>query len=107
MILLLFIFQSTCFCQNVFANSGVIDLGEMSVEGELRRPSITWIDSQKPVNSVLGAYMDEEFERFESSLLHPATHSVEGSMKSNGSKNESSQAGTSNRVTPSLGIQFI
>lgn len=53
-------------------DSKVVDLGEMSVHGEIRRPAITWIDSQKPVKDVLSSVVKKEFERFEAELLRPA-----------------------------------
>lgn len=52
--------------------AGVIDLGQMSVNGELRKPSVTWIDSQKAVKDLIHAYLKPEFDAFESKLLEPA-----------------------------------
>src|SRR3989338_1957163 len=57
-------------------DSKVVDLGEMSVHGEIRRPAITWIDSQKPVKDVLSDIVKKEFERFETELLRQASSSI-------------------------------
>ena len=53
-------------------SSKVVDLGEMEVQGDIRRPAITWIDSQKPVKDGLSSIIKTEFERFETQLLAPA-----------------------------------
>ena len=68
-----------------------VDLGEMSVNGEIRRPSIQWIDSQKPVKDLLPEIVKIEFERFEAALLAPAQlQSLEGAPKTTA---ENSHAG--------------
>lgn len=50
----------------------VVDLGEMSVQGELRKPNISWIDSQKNVRDILPDYLKSEFNSFEAKLVTPA-----------------------------------
>lgn len=71
-------FAQAIFAQVVFAvapsaetPSKVVDLGELSVNGEVRRPNITWIDSQKLVNEALPGVVKAEIELFESRLLEP------------------------------------
>ena len=49
----------------------VVDLGELSVTGEVRRPSINWIDSQKPVKESMSAVVRRELEAHEAVLLGP------------------------------------
>ena len=67
MITLLFL---AAFGQAIAAEeSGVIDLGEFSVTGELRKPSIQFIESQKSVREVLPEIFKAEFEEFENTLL--------------------------------------
>jgi len=52
----------------------VVDLGETSVNGEVRRPSITWIDSQKSVRDDLPEVFRKEFDEFEGCLLKEENH---------------------------------
>jgi len=52
-------------------SSKVVDLGQMSVTGDVRRPTITWIDSQKTVREKLPSLVKEDYEIFEASLLQP------------------------------------
>lgn len=50
----------------------VIDLGDAEVEGELRRPSINWIDSQKNARERLVDVFSSEYDEFQAKLLKPA-----------------------------------
>ncbi len=65
------LFLSLCSFAKENGASTVIDLGEISVEGELRKPAITWIDSKKAVNEVVPSLFESEFDSFEHSLLSP------------------------------------
>lgn len=51
--------------------SKVFDLGEMSVVGELSKPGIQWIDSQRLIKEQLPQILKAEFERIENKLLQP------------------------------------
>lgn len=53
------------------SSRGVIDLGQLEVEGELRRPSVEWIDSQKRVRDWMPGLHQDEFMRLEAQLLKP------------------------------------
>ncbi len=69
---LTFLMGVTLISASVHANEGkVVDLGEMSVQGELRRPAITWIDSQKSVRELMPSIWKSEYESFELQLLEP------------------------------------
>lgn len=54
------------------ADSTVVDLGQMSINGELRRPSVQWIDSKKALRPELPKIATEELIRLEDKLLKPA-----------------------------------
>jgi hypothetical protein len=43
----------------------------MSVTGEVRKPTIQWIDSQKPVKDSISGFAIKELEAFEATLLAP------------------------------------
>lgn len=73
--LFILILSSFSYCEE--NDSKVIDLGEMSVTGEVRKPSIQWIDSQKSVKEHLPSLLKGEFERFEEQLLRPSSLSDE------------------------------
>lgn len=52
---------------------GVIDLGQLEVEGEVRRPQVTWIDSQRRLRDQMPLFHQQEFLRIEQQLLAPLT----------------------------------
>lgn len=52
---------------------GVIDLGQIEVEGEVRRPQVTWIDSQRRLRDQMPGFHQQEFYRLEAQLLAPMT----------------------------------
>lgn len=51
----------------------VIDLGQLEVEGEIRRPPIDWIDSQKRAKQNLLNLYARQFALIEEALLKPAS----------------------------------
>ena len=51
------------------SSSKVIDLGDVELSTDVRRPSLTWLDSQKTVRSQLAQLVRRELEEFEESLL--------------------------------------
>lgn len=53
-------------------SASVVDLGEMSINGELRRPSVQWIESKKALRPELPKIAQKELERLEEELLRPA-----------------------------------
>ena len=63
---------STCVPCAHAADSAVVDLGQMSINGELRRPSVQWIDSKKSLRPELPKIAQEELVRLEEKLLQPA-----------------------------------
>jgi hypothetical protein len=50
----------------------MVDLGEISVMGEVRRPNLLWIDSQKSVRELLPEIIKSEYEAYTKELLEPA-----------------------------------
>jgi hypothetical protein len=53
-------------------SSQVVDLGQMSVSGDVRKPSISWIDSQKAVRDQVPGFLKYDFEEFERTLIEHA-----------------------------------
>jgi hypothetical protein len=51
------------------SDSSVVDLGQVSVTGEVRRPAISWIDSQKAAREAVPGLLKSEFEKYEENLL--------------------------------------
>jgi hypothetical protein len=49
----------------------VIDLGELEIEGEVRKPNINWIDSQKKLKNMMPIYHQIEFSNLEKQMLVP------------------------------------
>ena len=50
-----------------------IDLGQIEVEGELRRPQTEWIDSQKRLMEMIPEIHKRAFLQLEQELLKPLT----------------------------------
>ena len=50
----------------------MIDLGQLEVEGELRRPPVNWIGNMKGLKELLPSLYANEFKRLEEQLLKPA-----------------------------------
>lgn len=57
----------------------VIDLGQTSVNGELRKPAISWIDSQKSVREALSDHLRVELKAFEAEVLSTPSLNEESS----------------------------
>lgn len=53
-------------------SASVVDLGEMSINGELKRPTVQWIESKKALRPELPKIAQKELERLEEELLRPA-----------------------------------
>lgn len=51
----------------------VIDLGQVEIEGELRRPQVRWVDSSKRMKDLLPRIHSERFQAIEKKLLKPLT----------------------------------
>lgn len=51
--------------------SPVINLGQLSIDGELRKPIVTQIESQKWVRQIIPHYLKFEIGNFETELLMP------------------------------------
>lgn len=70
MFALLMVFQliSFGFCEEP---SQTVDLGQMSVSGEVRRPAINWIDSQRTVKGKIPEFLKADYEQFVQRLLKP------------------------------------
>ena len=70
---ILFLFTLLCASSWAFADgddsSKVVDLGQMSVSGDVRKPSISWIDSQKAVRDQIPVFLKYDFEEFERTLM--------------------------------------
>ena len=56
-------------------SGNVIDLGELQIEGEVRRPSVNWIDSNKRVLELIPLFHREEFLKLERELVKPISKS--------------------------------
>ncbi len=51
----------------------VVDLGQLEIEGELRRPNVQWVDSNKKIKEYIVRIYTEQFRRLEDELLKPMT----------------------------------
>jgi hypothetical protein len=51
------------------SNEKVLDLGQLDVEGQVRRPTVEWIDSQKSARDRIPNLYIQEFARVERELL--------------------------------------
>ncbi len=51
----------------------IIDIGELQIEGELRRPNMQWLDSSKRMREHLARIYVEQFRRLEDEMLRPIT----------------------------------
>lgn len=49
--------------------SRVIDLGQLEIEGELRRPPVNWVGNYKGMRELLPILYAAEFERLESEVV--------------------------------------
>ena len=49
----------------------VLDLGELEVEGEVRRPPVDWIDSNKRIKQQIPGLYASQFRKLEEELLRP------------------------------------
>ncbi|MBF0208037.1 MAG: hypothetical protein HQK53_14250 [Oligoflexia bacterium] len=73
----------TLMFSNIGRGSNTVDLGDINVAGEVRKPSIAWIDSQKAVKDQLPDIFKNEFAEFEAELLKPAVLDSEKSGEIN------------------------
>ncbi len=55
------------------ADGKVLDLGEMEVDGELRRPSLSWLDSSKRAQALIPELYRKLFAELEAELTKPMT----------------------------------
>ena len=69
LIFLFFIF----FVNPVDSQEQVLDLGELEITGEVRRPNVGWIRSNKRFNDSLNSITLDEMRKFEKELLKPET----------------------------------
>lgn len=51
----------------------VLDLGEMEIDGELRRPSLSWLDSSKRAQALIPELYRKLFAELEAELTKPMT----------------------------------
>lgn len=65
--------SSWAFADN---SSQVVDLGQMSVSGDVRKPSISWIDSQKAVRDQIPVFLKCDFEEFEKTLIEHSSDQI-------------------------------
>ena len=70
---ILFCFLAGCLAARAETKPKVIDLGQLEVEGELRRPNTQWIDSGKPMQAMLPGLYEREFLRLENRITRPLT----------------------------------
>lgn len=54
-------------------NKKVIDIGELEVEGEVRRPPVDWIDSSQRMKQEMSNVYIRQFQKLENELLKPVT----------------------------------
>lgn len=71
--ILFFVFGFYWVQPSAQAAQRVIDLGQMEIEGELRRPQMRWVDSGKRLKELLPRIHGERFEAIERELLKPMT----------------------------------
>ncbi len=68
-----FVTLALFFVSAAHAGQRVIDLGQIEVEGELRRPQTEWIDSQKRLMEMIPEIHRRAFLQLEQELLKPLT----------------------------------
>ena len=84
-VLLLILLLPTFAAAEPKAKGKVIDIGNLEVDGELRRPNVNWIDSQKRIKDLLPAFHREEFRALERELLKPGdTRGLEAAASKKG-----------------------
>lgn len=68
----LFAMSSFSFC--AFGKEDVLDLGDLEIKGEVRRPNINLIYSKKYISKTMILIAREELKKFEKELLKPAVN---------------------------------
>jgi hypothetical protein len=64
----------------------VLDLGELEVDGELRRPSLQWLDSSRRAQELLPELYKNMFAEIENELTKPMTVAEYVNLKNNENK---------------------
>ena len=59
-----------------FGEEKVLDLGEIEITGEVRRPNINLIYSKKYMNQAMALIAKKELKKFEKELLRPAENLI-------------------------------
>ena len=60
------------FCCFAGAKKKVLDLGEIEITGEIRRPNVNLVYSKKYFSKAMNEMARHEFKQFEAELLKPA-----------------------------------
>ena len=60
------------FCYSAGAKKKVLDLGEIEITGEVRRPNVNLVYSKKYFKKAMNQMARKEFKQFETELLQPA-----------------------------------
>lgn len=66
------LFAMSFFSPCVFGKKKVLDLGEIEIKGEVRRPNINLIYSKRYINKTMILIAKEELKKLEKELLKPA-----------------------------------
>ena len=69
MIFILMVIVVLCF--SAFGKQKVLDLGEIEIIGEVRRPNVNLVHSKKYFNKIVSGMIKDELEEFEKELLEP------------------------------------
>ena len=69
-------------------SGNVINLGTEEIQGELRRPKVDWIDSQKRVKAWLPLIHEKQFVRLEAELLGVPAVNTTASVTKKGQSRE-------------------
>ena len=66
------LFVISLFSSSAFGKKDVLDLGEIEIKGEVRRPNINLIYSKKYMNRTMILIARKELKKLEKELLEPS-----------------------------------
>ena len=97
-----------------FGEEKVLDLGEIEITGEVRRPNINLIYSKKYIKRAVNIIAREEFKSLESDLLKPTVRSnkravtrKKSGMKPAGKTNQKTSEGKTRHLKPRKRVKKI
>ena len=102
----------SCFSFYSLGEERVLDLGEIEITGEVRRPDINLIYSKKYIKRAAGVIAGEEFKKLEEDLLKPAGRSnsaavtrKRGDIKPTGKTNQRVSEGKTKHLKPNKQVK--